>query len=90
MRQRSRNLTDLDYAEFAKLCELTSLCNTKNSHLVLAMHLNVPCSTITERVREAKRRGLLTKPGQGIRSKIYMTEKAKELLDASTRRTDNH
>jgi hypothetical protein len=89
MRQRSRNLTDLDYAKFAKLCELTSLCDTKNAHLVLAMHLNLPCSTITERVREAKRRGLLTQPGRGIRSKIFMTDKAKELLDASTTRTDN-
>lgn len=86
MRQRSKNLTDLDYAEFARLCELTSLCNTKNAHLVLAMHLNVPCSTITERVREAKRRGLLTKPGRGVRSRIFMTDKAKELLNATTTR----
>jgi hypothetical protein len=86
MRQRSKNLTDLDYAEFARLCELTSICNTKNAHLVLAMHLNVPCSTITERVREAKRRGLLTKPGRGVRSRIFMTDKAKELLNASTTR----
>ena len=86
MRQRSRNMTDLDYANFAKLCELTSLCNTRNSHLVLAMHLNVPCTTITERVREAKRRGLLTQPGRGVRSKLFMTDKAKELLDANTTR----
>ena len=86
MRRRSRNMTDLDYANFAKLCELTSLCNTRNSHLVLAMHLNVPCTTITERVREAKRRGLLTQPGRGVRSKLFMTDKAKELLDASTTR----
>lgn len=86
MRQRSKNLTDLDYAEFARLCELTSLCNTKNAHLVLAIHLNVPCSTITERVREAKRRGLLTKPGRGVRSRIFMTDKAKELLNANTTR----
>lgn len=86
MRRRSRNMTDLDYANFAKLCELTSLCNTRNSHLVLAMHLNVPCTTITERVREAKRRGLLTQPGRGVRSKLFMTDKAKELLDANTTR----
>jgi hypothetical protein len=79
-------MTDLDYANFAKLCELTSLCNTRNSHLVLAMHLNVPCTTITERVREAKRRGLLTQPGRGVRSKLFMTDKAKELLDANTTR----
>ena len=74
-------LSDLEYAKFSKLFEETTLSKCTNSILVLAMHLNVPCSTIKERVRRARSLGLLTQPGKGNFAKSYMTDKCKQILE---------
>jgi hypothetical protein len=74
-------LTDYEYASFAKLYELTTLSNCKNSVVVLAMHLNLPCSTIKERIRTSRRKGFLTEPGKGRRALSFTTDKTKQLLE---------
>lgn len=71
----------LEYAKFSKLFEETTLSKCTNSHLVLAMHLNVPCSTIKERVRKARKLGLLTQPGKGRFAQTFMTDKCKRILE---------
>ena len=71
----------LEYAKFSKLFEETTLSKCTNSIVVLAMYLNVPCSTIKERVRKARRLGLLTQPGKGKFAYTYMTDKCKQILE---------
>ena len=82
--------SELEYAKFAKLFELTSLSNCSNSIVVLAMYLNVPCTTIKERVRRARKLGLLNEPGKGRAAQTFITDKCKQILEedsnASTRR----
>ena len=74
-------LDDLEYAKFSKLFELTTLSKCSNSIMVLAIHYRVPCSTIKERVRRARKLGLLTQPGMGKFAHSYMTDKCKQLLE---------
>ncbi len=73
--------SELEYARFAKLFELTSLSKCTNSIVVLAIHLNVPCTTIKERLRKAKRLGLLTQPGKGKFAQTFITDKCKQILE---------
>ena len=73
--------SELEYAKFAKLFELTSLANCSNSIVVLAIHLNVPCSTIKERVRKARKLGLLNEPGRGKSAQTFITDKCKQILE---------
>jgi hypothetical protein len=72
--------SELEYARFAKLFEHTTLSKCTNSIVVLSMYLNVPCSTIRERVRKARELGLLTQPGRGRFAQTYMTDKCKQIL----------
>jgi hypothetical protein len=72
--------SELEYAKFAKLFEQTSLSKCTNSIVVLAMYLNVPCSTVKERVRRSRRLGLLTQPGKGKFAQTFITDKCKQIL----------
>ena len=71
----------LEYAKFSKLFEETTLSKCTNSIMVLAMHYQVPCTTIKERVRRARKLGLLTQPGKGRFAQTYTTDKCKQILE---------
>jgi hypothetical protein len=73
--------SELEYAKFAKLFEHTTLSKCTNSIVVLSMYLNVPCSTIRERVRKSRKLGLLTQPGRGRFAQTFMTDKCKQILE---------
>ncbi len=73
--------SELEYAKFAKLFEHTSSSNCTNSIVVLSMYLNVPCSTVKERVRRARKLGLLTQPGKGKFAQTFITDKCKQILE---------
>jgi hypothetical protein len=73
--------SEIEYAKFAKLFEHTTTSNCTNSIVVLSMYLNVPCSTVKERVRRARRLGLLTQPGKGKFAQTFITDKCKQILE---------
>ena len=70
--------SDEEYAKVAYLYTETLISNRKNSHIILAMAMQVPVSTVKERIRVCKERGLLTIPGHGKRG--MLTVKACTLL----------
>ena len=70
--------SDEEYAKVAYLYTETLLTNKRNSHIILAMAMQVPVSTVKERIRTCKQRGLLTIPGHGKRA--MLTLKACTLL----------
>ena len=70
--------SDEEYAKVAYLYTETLVANRKNSHIILAMAMQVPVSTVKERIRTCKERGLLTIPGHGKRG--MLTVKACALL----------
>jgi len=71
--------SDLEYAKIAYLYTETLLTKSINTHLILAMAMGVPVSTVKERIRECRERGLITLPGKGKRG--LLTLKACSLLE---------
>jgi hypothetical protein len=74
--------SDLEYAKVAYLYTETLITKNKNTHLILAMAMGVPVSTVKERIRECRERGLITLPGKGKRG--VLTLKACSLLEMET------
>lgn len=70
--------SDLEYAKVAYLYTETLITKKQKSNLILAMAMGVPVSTVKERVRECRERGLITSPGKGKRG--LLTLKACSLL----------
>ena len=77
---KSKKPSSLDYARFAQMYYLTLLNRRKNSIYIMAYALNVPMSTIKERVRKCRELGYLTSPGKGKMNSSQLTDKAKEIL----------
>jgi hypothetical protein len=71
--------SDRDYAKVAYLYTETLITKSNNTHLILAMAMGVPVSTVKERIRECRERGLITLPGKGKRG--LLTLKACSLLE---------
>jgi Mn-dependent DtxR family transcriptional regulator len=71
--------SDEEYAKVAYLYTETLITNSKNTNLILAMAMQVPISTVKERIRKCRERGLLTMPGKGKRG--MLTIKACALLE---------
>ena len=71
--------SDLEYAKIAYFYTETLLTKSKNTHLILAMAMGVPVSTVKERIRKCRKRGLITSPGKGKRG--LLTLKACSLLE---------
>ena len=68
-----------EYAKVAYLYTETLLTKSANTNLILAMAMGVPVSTVKERIRECRERGLITLPGKGKRG--LLTLKACSLLE---------
>jgi predicted transcriptional regulator len=71
--------SDLEYAKIAYLYTETLITKSPNTNLILAMAMGVPISTVRERIRECRERGLITSPGKGKRG--VLTLKACSLLE---------
>ena len=70
---------DKEYAKVAYLYTEALNTKSKNTNLVLAMAMQIPVSTVKERIRECRERGLITTPGKGKRG--ILTVKACTLLE---------
>jgi hypothetical protein len=70
---------DKEYAKVAYLYTEALNTKSKNTNLVLAMAMQIPVSTVKERIRECRKRGLITTPGKGKRG--ILTVKACTLLE---------
>lgn len=71
--------SDEEYAKIAYLYTETLTTKSPNTNLILAMSMGVPISTVKERIRECRERGLITSPGKGKRG--VLTLKACSLLE---------
>ena len=71
--------SDKEYAKVAYLYTETLSTTSKNTNVVLAMAMQVPISTVKERIRICRERGLITMPGKGKRG--VLTIKACNLLE---------
>lgn len=71
--------SDREYAKVAYLYTETLITKSANTNLILAMAMGVPVSTVKERIRECRERGLITLPGKGKRG--LLTLKACSLLE---------
>lgn len=71
---------EFEYAALAFLKESLSEFGSLRTNHEISRLLSIPMSTSVERIRECRKRGLLSVPGQGIRGQSFMTAKARKLL----------
>lgn len=71
---------EFEYSVLAFLKETLSEFGGLKTNTTIAKLLDIPLSTAVERIRECKKRGLLSVPGQGIRGYSVMTTKVRKLL----------
>lgn len=69
-----------EYAVLAFLKDSLSEYGGLKTNTAVSRLLDIPVSTVVERIRECRNRGLLTIPGKGIRGHSVMTTKARKLL----------
>ena len=70
---------DKEYAKVAYLYNEALNTKGKNTNLVLAMAMKIPVSTVKERIRTCRERGLITAQGKGKRG--ILTDKTCTLLE---------
>lgn len=70
--------SDEEYAKVAYLYTKIVTSRSKNTNVALSMAMQVPVSTVKERIRTCRERGLITSPGKGKRG--VLTIKACNLL----------
>jgi hypothetical protein len=70
---------DKEYAKVAYLYNEALNTKGKNTNLVLAMAMQIPVSTVKERIRTCRERGLITAQGKGKRG--ILTDKTNTLLE---------
>lgn len=70
--------SDEEYAKVAYLYTEIVTSRSKNTNVVLSEAMRVPVSTVKERLRRCRERGLITSPGKGKRG--VLTIKACNLL----------
>lgn len=75
------SIPDPTYAALAWLYEIVGEHGWRRITTSLASRMAVPPSTAKERIRESRRRNLLTSPGKGVSGQSHMTAKARKILE---------
>ena len=70
-----------EYSALAFLKDELSEFGGLKTNEVISKLLKIPMSTVVQRIRECRNRGLLSSPGQGIRGHSILTAKARKLLE---------
>lgn len=78
-------IPDTTYASLAALYEVIGEHGCRKLTTLLAVRMDVPLSTAKERIRESRRRKLLTSPGKGVTGQSHMTAKARKILEKEGR-----
>lgn len=78
-------ILDVTYAALARLYEVMGEYGCRKLTTFLASRMEVPLSTAKERIRESRRRNLLTSPGKGVSGQSHMTAKARKILEKEGR-----
>ncbi len=69
-----------EYSVLAFLIQTLTEFGGRKTNNTVSKLLGIPLTTSVERVRECRKRGLLSNPGQGIRGQSKLTAKATKIL----------